>query len=481
MAKGGQVALLELPLVWPVPGVGTEHETGPVRVPRPDDLEEVLATLAELGDEAKVLAGGQSLVPMLNLRLARFGHLVDIGRVAELRGIERDNGSLVVEAGTRDAVVEFDPTVAADVPLLAAVTPYIGHFQIRNRGTIGGSLAHADPAAEYPAVAVALDATFDARLGARRQVGAGRRRSSPASGRPRSRTDELLRSIAFPVWSGRCGFGVAEFARRHGDFAIAGAVAAVELDDRDVVARCAIAVFGVGGTPIRATAAEAAVAGSAGADVDPARRRSRRRSTPSTTSPTTPRCRPPTAGRSPSRWSPTPGGAPSTTLDDEERPDGPRRRVAMTVNGAPRRVTVEPRKTLADVLREDLGLTGTHLGCEHGVCGACTVLVDGDAVRSCLMFAVQAEGADVVTVEGLAPAGRSSSATSSRRCTTATGCSAASARRGSSSRSPPCSTATPTPTTRRSATALSGNLCRCTGYQGIVKAVQMAAGARSAS
>ena len=79
------------------------------------------------------------------------------------------------------------------------------------------------------------------------------------------------------------------------------------------------------------------------------------------------------------------------------------RTVTMTVNGAPRRVTVEPRKTLADVLREDLGLTGTHLGCEHGVCGACTVLVDGDAVRSCLMFGVQAEGADVVTVEGLAP------------------------------------------------------------------------------
>ncbi len=77
--------------------------------------------------------------------------------------------------------------------------------------------------------------------------------------------------------------------------------------------------------------------------------------------------------------------------------------VTMTVNGAPRRVTVEPRKTLADVLREDLGLTGTHLGCEHGVCGACTVLVDGDAVRSCLMFGVQADGADVVTVEGLAP------------------------------------------------------------------------------
>jgi carbon-monoxide dehydrogenase medium subunit len=234
----------------------------------PTTVAEALATLADLGDDAKVLAGGQSLVPMLNLRLARFEHLVDIGRVDELRGIARVDGSLVVQAATRDAVIEFDPTVAVEVPLLAAVTPYIGHFQIRNRGTIGGSLVHADPAAEYPAVAVALDASFDV-------VSNGGARSVPAAAfftgvwSTALEEGELLRSISFPVWRGRCGFGVAEFARRHGDFSIAGAVAAVELDDDDAVARCAIAMFGVAATPTRAVTTEAALTGQTIGEIDP--------------------------------------------------------------------------------------------------------------------------------------------------------------------------------------------------------------------
>jgi carbon-monoxide dehydrogenase medium subunit len=235
----------------------------------PGTLDEALELLAGLGDDARVIAGGQSLVPMLNLRLARFDHLVDIGRIDGLRGIERVNGSLVVGATTRDAVVEFDPTVAADVPLLAEVTPHVGHFQIRNRGTIGGSLAHADPAAEYPAVALALDATFDL-------ASATGSRTVPAAEfftgfwSTAIQTGELLRSVSFPVWSGRCGFGVAEFARRHGDFAVAGAVAAIELGPDDVIERCALAVFGVSDRPVRASTTEAALTGRSVGDVDPA-------------------------------------------------------------------------------------------------------------------------------------------------------------------------------------------------------------------
>ena len=124
----------------------------------PGTVEEAVALLAELGDSAKVIAGGQSLVPMLALRLAMFDHLVDLRRVDGLRSIERRNGSLFIGAGTTQATIERSTEVADAVPLLARVTPLIGHFQIRNRGTIGGSLAHADPAAEYPAVALALDA-----------------------------------------------------------------------------------------------------------------------------------------------------------------------------------------------------------------------------------------------------------------------------------------------------------------------------------
>lgn len=234
----------------------------------PTTSEEVVSTLAELGDTAKVLAGGQSLVPMLALRLAVFDHLVDIARVAELRGVERRDGALWVGAGTAQATVERSAEVASSVPLLARATPLIGHFQIRNRGTVGGSLAHADPAAEYPAVALALEAGLEV-------LGPGGRRTVPATEfftgmwSTAVGEQELLTGVTFPVWEGRCGFAVREFARRHGDFAVAGAAVALELDGDDRVRRCRIALFGLGPTPERAMAAEAAVAGAAVAGVDP--------------------------------------------------------------------------------------------------------------------------------------------------------------------------------------------------------------------
>ena len=172
-------------------------------------------------------------------------------------------------------------------------TPLIGHFQIRNRGTIGGSLAHADPAAEYPAVALALDAELEAVSvrGPADDPGGGllHRHCGP----PRSDDDELLTGVTFPVWTGRCGFAVEEFARRHGDFAIAGAGVAVELDGDDRVGRCAIGLFGLGSTPVRATAAEQSVVGVAASDVDPVGARSARgrrpgvRSRPTSTGPPT--------------------------------------------------------------------------------------------------------------------------------------------------------------------------------------------------
>jgi aerobic carbon-monoxide dehydrogenase small subunit len=153
--------------------------------------------------------------------------------------------------------------------------------------------------------------------------------------------------------------------------------------------------------------------------------------------------------------------------------------VQLTVNGASRRMLVEPRKTLADALREDLGLTGTHLGCEHGVCGACTILLDGEAVRSCLMFAVQADGSDIVTVEGLAgPDGRLSDVqTAMHECH---GLQCGFCTPGFVVTITALLEREPEPDDETIRDALSGNLCRCTGYQGIVKAVRAAAAARSA-
>jgi carbon-monoxide dehydrogenase small subunit len=151
--------------------------------------------------------------------------------------------------------------------------------------------------------------------------------------------------------------------------------------------------------------------------------------------------------------------------------------VSVTVNGAPRRMFVEPRKTLADALREDLGLTGTHLGCEHGVCGACTVLLDGDAVRACLMFAVQAEGSDVVTVEGLATDGTLTDVQQAMHACHGLQCGFCTP--GFVVSITALLARNPDPDDAAIRDGLSGNLCRCTGYQGIIKAVRMAAAARS--
>jgi len=226
----------------------------------PETVADVVAIVAEHGDEAKVIAGGQSLVPMLSMRLTRFEHLVDLNRVEELRGIERSNGDLVVAAMTRQAAAERAPEVAA-VPLLQRAIPFIGHFQIRNRGTVGGSIAHADSASELPAVTLALDAELDL-------VGRGGERRVAASDffvgtwTTSLADDEVLRAVRFPVWEGRCGFSVDEIARRSGDFALAGIVCAIEVDAADSVRRAAIAYFGMGPTPMRARSAEAALVGS---------------------------------------------------------------------------------------------------------------------------------------------------------------------------------------------------------------------------
>ncbi len=221
----------------------------------PATVDEAVALLAELGDEAKVLAGGQSLIPMLALRLAVFEHLVDIGRIDGLRGIERRGDAMWVGAATTDATVERSADVAADVPLLARATPFVGHFQIRSRGTVGGSIAHADPAAEYPAVALTLDATVEA-------LSPRGTRTIPAAElfdglwSTAMEPDEVLVGVSFPVWGERSGFAVEELARRHGDFAIAGATIGVELDGDDRIERCAIGLIGLGSTPERAAAAE---------------------------------------------------------------------------------------------------------------------------------------------------------------------------------------------------------------------------------
>ena len=232
----------------------------------PSTVADVLALLHEHGDEAKPLAGGQSLVPMLALRLTRFEHLIDLNRVPELQGVKSTNGTITVGGMTRQASVGRDRQIADGVPLLARATPLIGHFQIRNRGTLGGSLAHADPASEYPAVAMALRAQFEvASTAGQRTVVADDFFVSTWT--TALEDDELLVAVHFPVWSGRCGFAIDEAARRHGDFAVVGTACAVELGSDDRVARVGLSLFGVGSTPVRAARAEDALVGLSAAEL----------------------------------------------------------------------------------------------------------------------------------------------------------------------------------------------------------------------
>ena len=171
----------------------------PFEYHRPASAAEAAEMLADLGDEAKLLAGGQSLIPMLALRLAYFDHLVDIGRLSELKGVQRRSDTLWIGAGTTEAAVGASADVASACPLLHRATPFIGHVQIRNRGTVGGCLAHGDAAAEYPAVALALDARSSPLCErAPRDPAAC---SSPAVSTARS--DEILTGASFPIWNGR--------------------------------------------------------------------------------------------------------------------------------------------------------------------------------------------------------------------------------------------------------------------------------------
>jgi aerobic carbon-monoxide dehydrogenase medium subunit len=226
----------------------------PVDYEAPRTVSEAVALLAEHGDEASVLAGGQSLIPLLALRLAHPALLIDINGIAELSGVAATDGLVTIGAMTREYIAEESRVLTDTVPLLAAALPFIGHEAIRSRGTIGGSLAHADPAAELPAVARALDAEFVVR-------GPTGERVIPAAEwfegylTTSRRGDELLVEVRFPVAGPGTGVSFSEVARRHGDFAIVGLAAALALSG-GVISGARLAFAGLSDVPVRATAAE---------------------------------------------------------------------------------------------------------------------------------------------------------------------------------------------------------------------------------
>jgi aerobic carbon-monoxide dehydrogenase medium subunit len=225
----------------------------------PRQLKEAAELLAKLPN-AKVLAGGQSLVPMMNFRYVIVDHLVDLNGLEELRGIVVGDGRLRIGAMTRQRDIETSSEIKRLCPLMVEAMRHVGHRQTRNRGTIGGSLAHADPAAELPAVCAAHDATVHvASVRGIRQIafndfGAGFMATSLAP-------DEMIAAIDLQLWQQGHGYGFHEFARRHGDFALAGAAALIDVGADNVVRRAGLTLFGIGTSPVRVEAAEARLAG----------------------------------------------------------------------------------------------------------------------------------------------------------------------------------------------------------------------------
>jgi carbon-monoxide dehydrogenase medium subunit len=226
----------------------------------PTALGEAVELLRENEFEAKLLSGGQSLMPLLNMRLARPELLIDLARIPNLDHVREDAGSLVVGGMARQRALELSPLVRERFPLIFDATMHIAHPQNRNQGTVGGSIAHADPAAELPAVAVALDARMTV-VGPSGEREIGSEDFFVTYLTTSMEATEILTEIRFPALPSQTGYSLQELARRHGDFALAGVIATVTLGGDGVVEAARIVLFGVGATPIRAHAAEGLLVG----------------------------------------------------------------------------------------------------------------------------------------------------------------------------------------------------------------------------
>jgi carbon-monoxide dehydrogenase medium subunit len=236
--------------------------THPFTYQAPSTIEEAVRELGRKG-ESKVIAGGHSLLPLMKLGLAQPDALIDLRRIASLREIRTEDGTIAIGALTTHRDIAHDPTVLAKLPALAEAAGAVGDLQVRARGTIGGSLAHADPAADEPAPALAYDATI-------RAIGPQGRRDIKASEYFKGTFEtalgenEIIAEVRFPVPAGRTGSAYAKFAHPASGFAITGVAAVVTLKSDGTVERAAIGVTGAAAAAYRATAAEKALAGTNG-------------------------------------------------------------------------------------------------------------------------------------------------------------------------------------------------------------------------
>ena len=231
---------------------------------RPESLEAALGLLAEYGDEAKVLAGGQSLLPVMALRLGSPEHVIDINRIPDLDAIHVGPGGVSIGALVRHAQAERSEALVSAAPLIHAAMPYVGHRAIRGQGTVCGSIAHADPAAEMPAVCLATDATMVARsLSGMREIPAAEFGQGFLT--TVLEPTEILTEVRFPAWPATASGAVVEVSRRHGDYALVGLACMIDAPGGTITS-AALSFFGVDNKPVRIAQAEASLIGKATTD-----------------------------------------------------------------------------------------------------------------------------------------------------------------------------------------------------------------------
>ncbi len=452
-------------------------------------IDEAIALLAEHGHEATVLAGGVSLGAMLNMRLVRPTILVDIKGIEALRTIRDSGDHLVIGATVRQSVAMQHAGVMAAIPLLAQAFPHIGHMQTRSRGTLGGSIAHADPSAELPLCLVTLDGAVELRSRAGvRTVGAHDFFTGTLS--TARQPDELLTAVRWPTRAPLTGYGFDEIAQRRGDFAIVAAACRIALRDANAIDRVDV---GLGGVEDRPLAFDLTHFSGARPDDETVRAIAdhiQGQVSPLGDVKASAQYRKALVGLlvkkvlkqalhtidSAPRFGTVhiPATAAGDARASQQSPPqmiaaNAKGLIGFSLNGRAVQGHAEPRMLLSDFLRHDMGCYGVRVGCEHGVCGACTVLVDGVAQRSCLQRAVEARGRAVTTVEGLSStdqlnplqeAFRRHHALQCGFCTPGILASATHMLRDN-----------PTVTEAEVRDMLSGHICRCTGYHGIVQAI----------
>lgn len=440
---------------------------------RPADLGAAVQLLATLGDEALIVAGGHSLIPMMKLRLALPEHLVDLQDIASLRGITIIDGNVNIGAMATQAQLIACAPLSAACPILREAALQISDPQIRNLGTIGGNVVNGDPGNDMPAVMQVLDARYHlqgpagTREVAAREFYHGIYDTARADG-------EILTAISFAVPVDRHGAAYEKQKRKIGDYATAAAAVLLSMDG-DTCALAAIALTNVADTPLYAAAAGAALAGSrlAGSDLDSAVAAAE-----SITSPAS-------DGRGPAAFRTKVAGVMvRRAIARAGQREGvelmTKMHIEMTINGRACEALSEPRTLLIHFLREHQNLIGAHIGCDTGHCGACTVDLNGKSVKSCMVFVAQANGSEVTTIEGIAAADGSLHALQEAfrehhglQCGFCTP--------GMITRAYRLLQDNPAPSDEEIRYGISGNLCRCTGYQNIVKSIRAAADTLNAS